>query len=417
MNFIRATLLTALLGLLALLIAWGLRPSRTAPSREGLAATPVEAVKKTAAAPKRDFPRKPPAQDSVFADPPAQDGPDAPHPWAAYLKRCEEIEAKLRGVTLVLDFQDADLNEMIPELEARIGMKLHLDVPADIAAKKISFCVKDLAGLHVLRLLIQQYDLQQVVSEDGELWIVATGEMPPDGGDPVVWPHEPAFIADIRRFRAASREFAPKPPINEANAQNEVSLKDAMKTKKVSLTFTDTSLPEAVSFFQELTNLNVMVDRRWIDDPDAVIVNTNVSDVTLGEALNGCLKPLELGFYTREGMLVVTSQKQIDQMQAAEELAAKTRRDIASVEKDLFAQPVAFGAENMRLRDVADILAKGLGVPYQIDPGTWSRKARYTIEERQRPASEIVTLLKKGAPLIVAYRNGILWFLSPEGIK
>jgi hypothetical protein len=52
-----------------------------------------------------------------------------------------------------------------------------------------------------------------------------------------------------------------------------------------------------------------------------------------------------------------------------------------------------------------------------MDPATWARKARYTVEELQRPASEIVRLMRKGAPLIVTYRNGILWFLSPEGMK
>lgn len=415
MNTLRAALLTALLGLLALLIAWGLRPERVVSPVGRISATPAEAPKKPVAAPKRDFPRRPPAQDAVFADPPEEDGPESVHPWTAYLKRCAEIEEKLRGVMMVLDYHDTDLATMLPDLEAKIGLKLNLDCPAGISAKQISFAVKDLSAIHVLRLLFQQYDLMQVVGEDGEIWIVESKPMP-DEGQPV-WPHEPAFMAELRSLRLASAEFAPKKPVDPTWAQNDSALKEAMRTKKISLSFTETALPEAVSFFQELTQLNVMIDRRYIDDPDATVVNMNASNVTLDEALGGCLKGTELGFYTDKGVLVVTSQKRIDQMREAAEADAKKKRDIAASERDLLAQSVAFGAENMRLRDVADILAKGLGVPYRIDPGTWSRKARYTIEERQRPASEIVALLRKGAPLIVAYRNGILWFLSPEGLK
>ncbi|KAF0243705.1 MAG: hypothetical protein FD180_3121 [Planctomycetota bacterium] len=406
MNTLRAALLTALLGLLALLVAWGLRPLRVASANDRVAVTPTDSAKKPAAAPKRDFPRRPAAQDAVFA---------AVHPWSAYLKRCAEIDAKLREVMIVLDYQDQDLSAIIPDLEAKIGLKLNLDCPAEIAAKKISFSVRDLMAVHVLRLLLQQYDLLQVVGEDGEIWIISAGDTP-DEGQPV-WAHEPAFMAELRAMKLASVEFTPKKPVDPTVAQNDQALKDAMRTKKISLSFTETPLPDAVSFFQEATELSVMIDRRTIEDPEATVVNMNVSDVTLDEALGSCLKGTELGFYADQGVLIVTTQASIDRKLAAAELTAKLRREIAAAERDLFARQVAFGAENMRLRDVADILAKGLGVPYQIDPGTWSRKARYTIEERQRPASEIVGLLKKGAPLIVAYRNGILWFLSPDGVK
>ncbi|MEK7466749.1 MAG: STN domain-containing protein [Planctomycetota bacterium] len=415
MNTLRAALLTALLGILALLIAWGLRPG-TVESRQEIAAASADAgVKMPAPPPKRDFPRRPAAQDAVFADPPEDDGPEIVHPWSAYLNRCAEIDAILRKNVIDLDHTDKPLTDILPEIAEKLGLKLNLDCPAEITAKRISFAVKDLMALHVLRLLLQQYDLMQVVGEDGEIWIISRHPMPAE--DQPVWAHEPAFMGELRAMKLASGEFAPKKPVEPSVTRNETALSEAMKSKRISLSFTETSLPEVVSFFQEVTELNLMIDRRHVDDPEATVVSMNISDASVDEALGSCLKGTDLGYYMKQGVLIVTTQEHIEQMRTAADLDVKLRREIAAAEKDLLSRPVAFGAENMRLRDVADILAKGLGVPYQIDPGTWSRKARYTIEERQRPASEIVALLKKGAPLIVAYRNGILWFLSPEGVK
>lgn len=409
---LRAALLTALLGLLALLIAWGLRSPRHAAS--GREADVVEPAKKAGPPPKRDFPRRPPAQDEVFADPPEEEMPGPGHPWAAYLARCAEVERKLRGAQPSLDFQNTSLLPILAALEDATGLKFHVDVPADTTSKEISFAVKELIAFHTLRLLLQQYDLMYVVAEDGELWIIPAQERP-EVGQPI-YPHEPAFVAELRAMRAVSGEVTAKPK-DPAIAERNSRTNSAIKAAKLSLNLVETPLPEAISMIQEVTQLNVMIDRRRIEDPDATVVTATLADAPMEEALGACLNNTEFGWTTDDGVLVITTKQRIQEMAETEEAAKKRKAEIAAAENDLFSRTVAFGAENMRLRDVADVLAKGLGVPYQMDPATWARKARFTIEERQRPALEIVKLMRKGAPLIVVYRNGILWFLSPEGVK
>lgn len=412
MNLRRASLLTGLLGLLALLIAWSLRTPPNAAPRQ------LDVV--VAAQPKsppvlRDFPKRASPEDAVFANPPAEDGPERPHPWSAHLKLSAEIEAKLRGINVAVEWQDKNLNEIIREMESMFGMKLNLDCPAEVASKKLSFCVKDLAALHVLRLLTAQYDLIWVVGEDGEVWLVNHEPM----GEPpaVIWPHEPSFMAAVRGMRSVAGEFAPPKPPDPGLVEGERSLVETLEKKRIDLQFTDTPMPEAVSFVQELTQTNIMIDRHFIDDLDSKMVTVSLSQATVGDALKTCLKQSELGYYTKDGVIVIVSQAHIDKMHEAERLAEEKRRAIAAAQADLFDNPVAFGVENMRLRDVCEVLAKGLGVPYEIDAATWDRRARYTIEARQRPAWDVITLLKRGAPLTVAYRNGVLWFLSPDGSK
>ena len=411
-SFLRVPVTVLLIALLALLTARGLRERRASAQEERNSDSASGPAGKHGPQARHDFPRRPPPQDAVFPDPPAEEGPE--HPWAAYLRRCAEIEKKLRETKVDLDFQDADLTTILEYFHDAASLKLNLDCPADTSAKKITFRVKDLILTHTLRLLLQQYGLTFVIAEDGQIWIVPVGE-PPDQG-PQVWPHEPPFIADLRRMRKASGEFTGVRKDDGGAEKNRVTL-DAMKKAKVSLDVSGVPLPEAIALLQEASQINVMIDRRRIEDLEALTISARITDAPVDLALNLCLGATELDWSLEEGVVVITTKEWIQQKRDADELDKKLRREIAAAQEDLFARPVAFGAENARLRDVAELLALGLGVPYQIDPGTWSRKVRYTIEERQRPASEVVALLRKGAPVIIAYRDGILWFLSPDGVK
>jgi type II secretory pathway component HofQ len=201
-----------------------------------------------------------------------------------------------------------------------------------------------------------------------------------------------------------------------AEAQSQ-AIRDRMSSIKISLNFTDTPLPEVVSFMSEVTQLNMVIDRKLIEDPDAKTVTFRVDELAFDQALDLIMKMANLGTQVQDGVVVITSREKVEADAAKAAAEKKALSEARKAQEELLARPVAFGGENLPLRDVADILAKGLGVPYRIDPKTWARPARYTIEERQRPASEIVALLRKGAPLVVAYREGILWFLSPDGVR
>lgn len=413
MHPLRVALLTALLGFLALLIAWGFR-SR-AP-RAPLPAGSQAAVPETPPAkpPKRDFPRRPPPQDEVFTNAPEDEQPGPEHPWAPYLRKTAELEDRLRGVKRDIDFTDTSLLPILAELEDASGLKFHIDCPAEISDKKISIAVRDLAVIHTLRLLLQQYDLRWVVSEDGAIWIIPAGA-PPEEGEPL-WPHEPDFMADIRAMRRIASDRLERAKEAE-QAEKDRATRATIRETRVTCNFVDASLADAVSTLQEATQLNVMIDRRWIEDLDAMTVTAAMKDARLEDALSLCLGSKDLGWMTTDGVLVVTSKDRLEMEERNRERNRLLRDRQAAEEGDLLSRPVAFGAENVRLRDVADMLAKGLGVPWRMDPATWNCRTRFTLEERQRPASDIVRVLRKGAPLVVVYRGGILWFLSPESLK
>ena len=266
--------------------------------------------------------------------------------------------------------------------------------------------IRGLKGFHALRMLVQQFDCRYVIDPAGLIWIEPMAEGPSV--------HEPDFAAQLARMKAVSEEVIAG-RANSAVTERERRTYEAMNSIKISLNFTDTPLPEVVSFMQEVTQLNIMVDRHSIEDPESKTVTFKVDELAFDQALDLILKMADLGYEVDQGVIVLRSKEFL----AKDGLAAKAARlkVVLDAERDLFTRPVAFGGENLRLREVAEILAKGLGVPYLIDPGIWGSKARFTIEELQRPASEIVALLHKGASVLIVYREGILWFLSPGGVK
>lgn len=410
MNVLRAALLTVALALLALLLAWSFRHVQAADGQPARVASVPDAPKKAPPPPAHDFPRRPPREDAVFPELQEEAAvPDVEHPWAAYLRTCAAIRAQLEATKIDLNHQDHDLPTILADIQARVEVRLNLQVPADLQGKRISFCVKDLSAYHVLRLLLQQYDVRMTDAEDGQIWIDASSDDPPL--------HEPAFARELRGLKSMSRDVLAE-RIPDPNVENDGKTKSRLDSLKVSYSFQETPLMDVVTFLQEISQLNIMIDRRRVEgDIAATPITATGSDVPFDKALDTFLTGHGLGWRIEAGVLVVTSKEDVEARIASLAADRNKRLAIRMAEEDLFARPVAFGGENLRLREVAEILAKGLGVPFVIDPGTWSRKVRFTIEEIQRPASEIVALLHKGAPVIVTFRDGILWFLSPDGVK
>ncbi len=83
----------------------------------------------------------------------------------------------------------------------------------------------------------------------------------------------------------------------------------AMSSIKISLNFTDTPLPEVVSFMQEVTQLNIMIDRRAIEDPESKTVTFKVDELAFDQALDLILKMADLAFRVDEGVIVITSKE------------------------------------------------------------------------------------------------------------
>ncbi|MBI2922527.1 MAG: hypothetical protein HYY18_15860 [Planctomycetes bacterium] len=83
----------------------------------------------------------------------------------------------------------------------------------------------------------------------------------------------------------------------------------AMTSIRISLNFTDTPLPEVVSFMQEVTQLNIMIDRRAIEDPESKTVTFKVEELAFDQALDLILKMADLAYRVDEGVIVITSKE------------------------------------------------------------------------------------------------------------
>ena len=83
----------------------------------------------------------------------------------------------------------------------------------------------------------------------------------------------------------------------------------AMSSIKISLNFTDTPLPEVVAFMQEVTQLNIMIDRRAIEDPASKTVTFRVEELAFDQALDLILKMADLAYRVDEGVIVITSKE------------------------------------------------------------------------------------------------------------
>ncbi|MDQ7780943.1 MAG: tetratricopeptide repeat protein, partial [Planctomycetota bacterium] len=81
---------------------------------------------------------------------------------------------------------------------------------------------------------------------------------------------------------------------------------------KVSLSFSDTSLTDVVSYLREYTGLNIMIDMKEIAAPDDVRITAfHVSDIALEKALEIILRMLELAYYVKDGVVMITTAAKI----------------------------------------------------------------------------------------------------------
>ena len=403
----RAARLASVALVLLFLLSLALVPDSTAVTRQKPAAGNDVSTGPKPRAKSRDFPRHPLPKVQVFED--ARPDPDAPpHPFTAYLAARTGALSKLDAVT-DLNYTDTPLAVMVSAISDAIGVPIHIECPAKEAEKKISFAVRDLKARWTLKLLVQQYDCRLTVSGTGEIWIVSNEEGTP--------PHEPSFMADLRAQVEMSGLLIEERRL-PAHPEAEEALQTALRNTLVTFNFSQTPLPDVAAWLNEHARISVMLDGAHLyGELAATPVTADMTKGTVEEALKTCFGEGPIGWYTKDGVVMLTTRDHIEFIAYDLERRTELGKLLRQAQAELLRRTVDFGAENLAIRDVAELLGKALGVPVQVDPGTWSRAARYSFEPGPRPASEIVELLHKGAPVMIAYRDETLWFLSPEGMN
>jgi len=133
----------------------------------------------------------------------------------------------------------------------------------------------------------------------------------------------------------------------------------------------------------------------------------------LSESLDAWCAATGFSWMVKNSLIYFGTEAEIAAEKDADSKRRAERKALASNLASLLARKVRVGGENLAIRQLAAMLGEALGVPVRLDPVTWHRAARITLEESERPAEDVVRIIQSAAPVVVSFRGGILWFLAP----
>ncbi|MEK7470172.1 MAG: tetratricopeptide repeat protein [Planctomycetota bacterium] len=195
-------------------------------------------------------------------------------------KNPEDIVArKLETTKIDLDFTDSTLYDILDFLQEFARVNILVDpAAAELAEKKFTFAVKDLALNKVLALLADSTHLSFVNRKGILLW--STPE------------------------RIAALQQNPAIQAGEDAAEDDKKVSRSLESIKISLNFTQTPVDETMSFIREVTQLNVIVD----DSCKQKTVTLKLDETTLRDALELIAFGSGLDIKISNGALVVKAK-------------------------------------------------------------------------------------------------------------
>ncbi|MBI2919781.1 MAG: hypothetical protein HYY18_01700 [Planctomycetes bacterium] len=400
-----------LLALFAGAMAIGLRllKGRDAEPAAGGAAAP-DAAKPAEDARPPDAEPPPKAARKLRIPDPAQGAladPNAPpFPLAVYTSRREAELRKWRDAKFTLDFSATPLRDALAHILREYDLVANLDAAVGADAS-VTLKVSDLDGLNSLKVMAGMLQLAWVVTESGESWLVPKEKAAL---------YEPELYRELTRLQAVAEEIAAdRTPVAKTPADEKVV--QVLSTCRVSIDFSDTPVFDAVAYLQELSQLNYVVEANVMKEAEKYRVTCKVVDRPLKEALSEVLSAQGLVFAVERGIVIVRTRDAQQALDAKSTSTTSARDARAKTENDFFSKRVTLPAEDLFIRDVAELISKATGVGYVIDPATWSRAANYGFDGQERTIREVADILGKGAPVTLAFREGKMWFLDRAAPK
>ncbi|MBI3097915.1 MAG: hypothetical protein HYY93_06655 [Planctomycetes bacterium] len=96
----------------------------------------------------------------------------------------------------------------------------------------------------------------------------------------------------------------------EKMAPEDLEIVNRMKSQNISLNFSETPLPEVISWLREFTNLNIVL--KGVDDPAGIKVTFRVDNLPFDQAFDLILRMWELGYKVDQGVIVVTTRANLE---------------------------------------------------------------------------------------------------------
>ncbi len=359
--------------------------------------------------------KKPPARDfkrrSGYTITPRAEGEKAdpespPHPLDAEIAARAERWKVWRTTKADLNYTDRPLDEVLADLATRYGLKFLISPGLELHDKTVTFKVVELAADQTLDLIFKMADLDWVLTADGTMVVL------PNGADASEW--EKRDSAELQEMETAQAERTKNKRENEKDDKNEAYWA-GVKGKTLPKTVASNTMYDSLDALQETLQLNMVLSTSvrkamWENPPTMPDL---VAGRSVPDTFDAWVSGAGLGWKVENGLMLFGMA---DEIQKAKEVDDKRRAERTAREGSLatlLARKVTVSGDNLAIRQLAELLGGALGVPVKLDPETWHRAARVTIDDTPRTGLDIVRIIQAAAPVEVALRDGVLWFLGP----
>lgn len=359
--------------------------------------------------------KKPPARDfkrrSGYTITPRADGEKAdpespPHPLDAEIAARAERWKPWRTTKTSLNFTDLPLDEALADLASRYGLKFLIVPGLDVHSRTVTFKVDQLAADQTLDLICKMSDLKWVIAADGTMVLM---EKETDAS-----PWESLDSPELRALETAQDERTKHKRQNERDDKNDAYWA-GIKGRTLPKTVPSNTMYDSLDELQETLQLNMVLSTsvrkaKWENPPTMPDL---VAGRSVPDAFDAWVSGAGLGWKVENGIMFFGMA---DEIQKAKEVDDKRRSERKAREGNLsalLARKVTVSGDNLAIRQLAEMLGGALGVPVKLDPETWHRAARITIDDAERTGLDIVRIIQAAAPVEVALRDGVLWFLGP----
>ncbi|MCC6738126.1 MAG: hypothetical protein IT452_03710 [Planctomycetia bacterium] len=333
----------------------------------------------------------------------AQLDPSAPEtPLGEYIAVRDKVLAKWREAKVDISWDAVPMRQALDDLAARYGLAATLDAEAEGVTQTVA--VEQMPALAALELMTNSAALAWVVTASGDLVIMPqeklTAFAPPAWYDlKELWAARESVLDDRNAGVVREPELAKK-------------LRD---TAIVARSIPAGDLQAFLRFLSQVSDVNYVM--RPTDTPPQLPALAPLEGESLDSFLRRALEPAAYTFKVTRDSVIVLSREQEEAEKKEMSAREDERRGRLEAEKEFWKKPVNVGGENLTVRDIAEGLARDLGVPLVVDPRSARRAARYSFKAVEgRPAQEVVDILKRGCPVEVTFRDGKIWILAPEDL-
>lgn len=325
--------------------------------------------------------------------------PDAPgFPLADYVDMRDAALKPWREKLIDAEWEARPLAEVLAELQSAHGLSIR---GIGVEGGEVTFRCEQMSALAVLDLVSRLSDLVWIVNLAGELLLLPAADLTTHA--------PPAYfdLIELQRVRVAVLEDR-----NAGGAREPALAKTLRNTAVAARQVPAGDIAGLLNFLSQVSEVTYVM--RPVENPPTLPALIPMEGESIDVFLGRVLDPVGYTFLVNADSVEILSKEEKEAGEKAAAAREEERKGRIETEKEFLKKEVVVGEENLSIRDLATELSRALDRPLAMDPRSWRRAARYSFKAIERPAHEVIEILKKGTRLEVTLRDGKLWFLAPE---